>query len=311
MSTIMAIPIADFCQTGSGTTPPRGKANIYYGGTIPWVKSGELRESVIANTEELVTARALADTSLKLVPEGAILVAMYGATVGRVGILGVEATTNQAVCHIIPDPNRADSRYIFHAMQYKARDLMHLRVGGAQPNISQSTIKETKVFLPPLPEQRRIAAILDQVDELRRLRQRAIDRVNELEQAIFYEMFGDPTTNPMNWAAEELGSLCDLVRGSSPPPQGDPRYFGGEVPRLMIADITRDGMNVTPKIDTLTAEGAKRSRPMPAGSVVMAVSGAVGLPAILTIDACIHDGFVGFRSLNARVDPTFLYHYLT
>jgi restriction endonuclease S subunit len=101
-----------------------------------------------------------------------------------------------------------------------------------------------------------------------------------------------------------------FVPGSSPRPQGDPRYFGGEVPRLMIADITRDGMNVTPKIDTLTAEGAKRSRPMPAGSVVMAVSGAVGLPAILTIDACIHDGFVGFRSLNARVDPTFLYHYL-
>jgi type I restriction enzyme S subunit len=182
--------------------------------------------------------------------------------------------------------------------------------GAAQPGVNSSKLKDLEVPLPPLDEQKRIAAILDQADEIRRLRQRAIARLNGLGQAIFYQMFGDPKANPMNWSVEELGKLCDLVRGSSPRPQGDPRYFGGDVPRLMIADITRDGMNVTPRIDSPTEEGAKRSRPMPAGSVVMAVSGAVGLPAILTVDACIHDGFVGFRSLKSRIDPMFLYNYL-
>jgi type I restriction enzyme M protein len=114
-----------------------------------------------------------------------------------------------------------------------------------------------------------------------------------------------------SFSSATIDSLCDLVRGSSPRPQGDPKYFGGPVPRLMVADITRDGMRVTPRIDTLTEEGSKKSRPMLAGSVVMAVSGNPGLPAILQVDACIHDGFVGFRDLDStRLLPEFLYYVL-
>lgn len=78
----------------------------------------------------------------------------------------------------------------------------------------------------------------------------------------------------------------------------------------MIADITRDGVYVLPKIDSLTVEGEKKSRPMKTGEVVMAVSGAVGLPAILAVDACIHDGFVGFRSLSDEVSAEYFYNFL-
>ena len=78
----------------------------------------------------------------------------------------------------------------------------------------------------------------------------------------------------------------------------------------MISDITRDGTYVTPRTDSLTVEGAARSRPIRSGDVVMAVSGAVGLPAILAIDACIHDGFVGFRNLSNQVTAQFFYYYL-
>lgn len=108
----------------------------------------------------------------------------------------------------------------------------------------------------------------------------------------------------------KLGEICEVVRGSSPRPQGDPKFFGGPVPRLMIADITRDGMWVTPQIDSLTEEGAKRSRPMKAGDVVMAVSASPGLPALLKVDACIHDGFAGLKGLPDDVDRTFLYYVL-
>jgi type I restriction enzyme, S subunit len=107
-----------------------------------------------------------------------------------------------------------------------------------------------------------------------------------------------------------IDDICELVRGSSPRPQGDPRFFGGAVPRLMVSDMTRDGMYVTPSIDSLTEEGAKQSRPMKAGEVVMVVSGLVGLPSILRIDACIHDGLVGFRNLDNSVLPEFLYYWL-
>jgi len=110
----------------------------------------------------------------------------------------------------------------------------------------------------------------------------------------------------------KLGEVCEVVRGSSPRPKSDPRFYGGKVPRLMVADLTRDGKLVSARIDTLTELGARQSRPMTRGDVVIAVSGAPGLAAILAHDACIHDGFVGLRDLDRnRLDAQFLYAYLT
>jgi type I restriction enzyme M protein len=108
----------------------------------------------------------------------------------------------------------------------------------------------------------------------------------------------------------KIKDICGLVRGSSPRPQGDPRYYGGTIPRLMIADVTRDGMYSTPKIDFLTEEGAAKSRPMKKGEVIMAVSGNAGLTTILAVDACIHDGFVGFRELSENVNTQYFYYIL-
>jgi len=109
----------------------------------------------------------------------------------------------------------------------------------------------------------------------------------------------------------KLGELCDVVRGSSPRPKGDARFYGGNVPRLMVADLTRDGKFVTPKIDSLTELGARQSRPMKKGDVVIAVSGNPGLSAILNADACIHDGFVGLRNLNlSKISTDYLYRFL-
>lgn len=109
----------------------------------------------------------------------------------------------------------------------------------------------------------------------------------------------------------KLGDLCDIVRGSSPRPSSDPRYYGGPVPRLMVSDLKRDGMYVSANTDSLTLEGAKLSRPMHRGDLVIAVSGAPGLPAILNEDCCIHDGFVGLRNLDSNlVLSEFLCRYL-
>lgn len=166
-------PLADFCRTGSGGTPSRKEMQRYYeGGTIPWVKSGELREDVISATSEYITQAALRETSVKLVPKDALLLALYGATVGRLGILGTQATTNQAVCHIIPDPLRAHFRYMFHCLSNQVSYLVGRGVGGAQPNISQRLVKSLTIPLPPLSLQRRFAAIVESVEQ-QKVRQRA------------------------------------------------------------------------------------------------------------------------------------------
>lgn len=207
--------LGDFCRTGSGGTPPRSQLGRYYeDGDIPWVKSGELREGLITSTEEHVTEAALKETTIKLVPAGAILLAMYGATVGRLAILGVEATTNQAVCHIVPDPDEADTRYLYHAISAQVPAIIAMGVGGAQPNISQGLIKDLKVSLPPLSEQRRIAAILDQAEALRDKRREALAQLVSLTQSIFVEMFGDPVANEKCWPeSEKLGDLSEIVSG--------------------------------------------------------------------------------------------------
>lgn len=192
--------LADFCRTGTGGTPSRGKPARYYeGGTIPWVKSGELRESVISATEEHITEVALEETNVRLVPAGALLLAMYGATVGRLGILGVDATTNQAVCHIVPDPKVADVRFMFHALGNQVSTLTARGVGGAQPNISQGIVRGLELALPPLAEQRRIAEVLDRAEALRAKRRAAIAQLDILTQSIFLDLFGDDGSNPKKW----------------------------------------------------------------------------------------------------------------
>jgi type I restriction enzyme S subunit len=113
---------------------------------------------------------------------------------------------------------------------------------------------------------------------------------------------------PSDWNITNIGNVSNVIRGASPRPQGDPRYYGGSIPRLMGKDVNRDGKYVTPKLDYLTEEGAAKSRFLPAGSLVMICSGEVGVPAILAIDACIHDGFLAFQNISHSCNKEYLYY---
>lgn len=119
---------------------------------------------------------------------------------------------------------------------------------------------------------------------------------------------------PEAWEVESLNSIGRVIRGSSPRPKGDKRYYGGDVPRLMVEDVTRDRKYVTPTIDFLTVEGAKLSRPCKKGTLTVVCSGTptvVGLPSILGVDACIHDGMLGLVRLSPTVEPEYLFYRLT
>ena len=279
MSKVKTAHLSDFCATGSGGTPSRSKLERYYeGGTIPWIKSGELRESVINRAEEYVTDAALKESSIKLVPAGAILLAMYGATVGRLGILGIEATTNQAVCHIVPDPKLAATRYVYHALSSQVPNLISMGVGGAQPNINQGIIKSLAIPLPPLPEQRRIAAILDQADALRAKRRESLAQLDSLTQSIFIEMFGDPSSNPKGWPTKHLSDLVisgdNINYGVIQP--GDDVDEG--IPLVRVGDLIDGGVRhellkkITPEIES----AYKRSR-LHGDEILVSCVGTIGV----------------------------------
>jgi restriction endonuclease S subunit len=275
-----------------------------------------------------IAERLILDQNLVWVPKGRVSDIQYlrshdiaiCMSSGSPTIVGKTATCADdwlgsvgAFCAIVrPNPMHILPEFLAFFLQSQVfREWTRQSSGANIKNIRKSELEAFAISVPAREEQQRIVDILSRAEGIVRLRREAQQKAAEIIPALFLDMFGDPATNPKGWPTATISELCELVRGSSPRPQGDPRYFIGPVPRLMIADITRDGVYVTPHIDSLTLEGAKKSRPMKAGDVVMAVSGAVGLPGILAIDACIHDGFVGFRNLDQRLSAEFFYNFLT
>ena len=144
----------------SGATPSRLQKE-YYGGNIPWLKTGDLNDGIITNIPEFITEKALAETSVKLNPSGSVLIAMYGATIGKVGILSFPATTNQACCACVD--YKLEQMYLFYFLLANRENFIRMGGGGAQPNISKEKIINTVISLPPLKEQHRIVAKIEEI----------------------------------------------------------------------------------------------------------------------------------------------------
>ncbi|MEJ8763925.1 restriction endonuclease subunit S [Phocaeicola sp. HCN-40430] len=138
----------------SGSTPSRLNKN-YYNGNIPWLKTGDLNDGYITHIPEYITEKALNETSVKLNPAGSVLIAMYGATIGKIGILTFPATTNQACC-ACKVFNVIDKEFLFFFLLSHREEFIKMGGGGAQPNISKEKIVNTYIPLPPFAEQRRI-----------------------------------------------------------------------------------------------------------------------------------------------------------
>ena len=157
--------IIDIANTTSGGTPSRAKKEYYENGIYPWVKTGELYNKYISKTEEYITEDALKKSSAKLVPEGAVIIAMYGATIGKLSIAKRSVTTNQACCSIICNNNICYNEYLYYRLNFEKENIINLGAGGAQPNISQDIIKNYKLAIPTRGEQQRIVLILSELDK--------------------------------------------------------------------------------------------------------------------------------------------------
>ena len=158
------VRLGDICTLGAGTTPLRSNAK-YYGGNIPWLKTRDLNDGVINTIPETITEIALEETSLRLNKVGTVLIAMYGATIGKLGILGIESTTNQACCGCNLF-NGIYNKYLFFYLMSQRNDLRSKGEGGAQPNISKEKLQKYPFPLPPLAEQYRIVSKIDEMISL-------------------------------------------------------------------------------------------------------------------------------------------------
>ena len=285
----------------SGATPSRLRKD-YYGGNIPWLKTGDLNDGLITDIPEFITQKALDETSVKLNPIGSILIAMYGATIGKIGILTFPATTNQACCAC--SDYKIEQMYLFYFLLANKKVFIAMGGGGAQPNISKEKIAVTFMPLPPLTEQQRIVVeierwfkLIDAIDQSKADLQTTITQTKSkiLDLAIHGKLVPqDPNDEPAsellkrinpkaeitcdnedsrklpyNWCLCNLGDVCMLENGFA---FSSDQYKAKGIPLIRISNIKDNEISLSSCV--FINEGYEEKYIVHSGDLLIAMSGA-------------------------------------
>lgn len=196
-----------------------------------------------------------------------------------------------------------DLRWLYYSLL--KLDLTRLNKSAAVPGLNRDDAYEQCIPFPEVPEQKQIAALLDQADRLRRTRRYALELTDSILPAAFLGFFGDPVSNPKGWEKRQLVEMCTIRRGASPRPIEN--FLGGTVPWIKIGDgTTGDRMYITSTEEHVTDAGAAKSVFLKRGSLIFANSGvSCGFARLLKIDGCIHDGWLAFQDFEQALDPIF------
>ena len=175
---------------GSGTTPSTSKKEYYSEEGINWLQTGDLNDGLIVETSKKITQKAVKECGLTIYPVNSLVVAMYGATIGKVGLLEIETTTNQACCVLYNSD--MNIKYAYYSFIASKQDLINQAYGGGQPNISQEKIRQQRLSFPPISEQKEIADYLDsrcaEIDRQIKSVTRQIELLREYKQALITEV---------------------------------------------------------------------------------------------------------------------------
>lgn len=207
----MKTTLGDIFEIGSGGTPSKAHPE-YYGGEIPWVKTGDLKEEYLFSVEDCITEEGLKNSSAKMYEPGTVLIAMYGATIGATSILKFDACTNQA-CAAFKPCKDVKPEYLYYFLRSKKQKFISDGVGGAQPNISAGYLKKVQIDVRNLEEQDCIITVLDGVNSVIQERQRELDLLDKLIKARFVEIFGDPVLNEKGWETRPFLDMGSCKNG--------------------------------------------------------------------------------------------------
>ena len=231
----MKVKLGDIFEIGSGGTPSKAHPE-YYGGEIPWVKTGDLKSKYLYEAEDFITNDGLKNSSAKMYEPDTVLIAMYGATIGATSILKMFACTNQA-CAAFRKNDKVIPEFLYYFLKSRKERFIKDGVGGAQPNISAGYLKKVEIELPPLEEQQVIVNILDKASSIILGKKYEIQLLDELVKARFVEMFGDVSIGDYRYETRKLGDVANI--GSSHRvfttefvESGIPFYRGKEIAEL-------------------------------------------------------------------------------
>lgn len=276
--------IGEFCKTTSGSTPSKSNKDYHTDGTIPWLLSGEVNKREITESKNFITELALENTSVKLFPPNTVLVAMYGATAGQVGILRFSSTTNQAICGILPN-DKIIPEYLYYALKNANSELVAKASGSAQPNLSQQKIKGTSISVPSLEEQQRIVSILDNAFRNIRLKQLSVEQNLDQSEALIQSILDSMYENP-NWTSSTFDGIA-TIKGGKRLPKGH-KYSTNKTahPYISVKDFTNDGTidNTNLKyIDEETFNQISRYT-ISSNDLYLSIAGTIGKTGIVPVE---------------------------
>jgi type I restriction enzyme S subunit len=290
-----------FNLIGSGTTPPTGSVE-YFQKEIPWVNTGDLNDGYIYSVNKFVSEKAVSDFSaLKVFPTDSLIIALYGATIGKLGILKIDACTNQACC-ILSEPNHLDTKFVFYWLMSERNNIIELAQGGGQPNISQEIVKNLRVFAPDIETQKLIATFLDRktaaIDTLIAKKQRLIQLLEEkckvlINQAVTkgsnpnvpMKDSGIPWIGkiPEHWEVKRLKYLTTKIIDGT---HFTPTYIDSGIPFLRVTDIHHnhiDWSTVKFISEIEHFELSKRCK-VEKNDVLLSKNGTIGITFVVNFD---------------------------
>jgi len=238
----------------------------------------------------------------QIVQKGDVLVSTVRPNLNAVALVGAPldgATASTGFCVLRPCLDKLDAGYLFHWVRSPCfiDEMVRRATGASYPAVSDRIIYESKLPLPQISEQRRIAQILNRVDALRAKRLVALARLDELIQSVFLEMFGDPVLNKMDWPTKKLSDVGTLDRGvSKHRPRNAPELLGGSYPLVQTGDVANSSGYIRDFTATYSKIGLEQSKLWPAGTLCITIAANIAKTGILTFDACFPDSVVGFRA---------------
>ena len=271
--------IGDICSKITSGGTPKSSNTSFYGGSIPWLNTKEVNFNRIYSTEKTISQVGYDNSSAKWIPKNSVIVAMYGATAGRVAISKIELTTNQACCNLIIDSNKADYNFIYYHLCNSYLHLSSLANGGAQQNLNANQIREYPINLPSLPTQQKIATILSSLDDKIELNNKINDNLEQQAQAIYDELFNNDDRNII------LGDIIETTSGGTPSRKNMAFYTNGNYCWVKSKELQSSFIIDTEEKITDDAINNSAAKLLPKNSVLIAMYGAtVGAYGIISKD---------------------------
>jgi type I restriction enzyme S subunit len=326
------VPLKRAFKIIGGSTPDPAESN--WGGEIVWVTPADLSKlqgRSIQDSLRKLTDAGLASCSSSVVPPKSIILSTR-APIGSIGIASVPLATNQG-CKALVARSGVDPSFYAYLFEVMTAELQIRGKGTTFLELSGDALGAIEVPQPSHREQELLAVFLDQetakidalIHEQRRLiyllkekRKAAISQAvtKGLDTSVGQKAAGTDwfDTVPTHWHVKKLSQVAQVVRGGSPRPAGDARYFNGSfIPWITVGEVTKDDDALLFETEAmLTEEGSKLSRQIPAGTLIMTNSGAtLGVPKVLGISGCANDGILAFLNVSSEVDQMFVYHFLS